>query len=113
MIDLKQTNTTVMQTYRTLQGYGVQLGSCVTPCGGFVICGSQDGVVHVWNTDTGDEVYRYEEEAVFGAEVGVTGGPVVARAIAFHPLDHILSMAAKNRLVAFKHRSAKEEKAEE
>ena len=54
MVDLKQANSNVMQTYRPLQpphGAGLRVGSCVTPCGSSVFCGSQGRYSSTNNAD--------------------------------------------------------------
>jgi hypothetical protein len=34
----------------------IQVSSCITPCGTYVIASGQDGGVYMWNADNGDLV---------------------------------------------------------
>ncbi|XP_061425412.1 jouberin isoform X2 [Lethenteron reissneri] len=55
--------------------------SCVSPCGTFLLSGSEDGVAYVWNIDTGDQVAMYSE----------LGYQAPVRDVHFHPHEHMVA----------------------
>ncbi|CAK8690838.1 unnamed protein product [Clavelina lepadiformis] len=58
--------------------------STLTPCGSFVVSGSEDGCAYVWNADSGDQVAIYNE----------LGYSRPVRDIAFHPHDHVVAFCS-------------------
>ncbi|KAM9316683.1 jouberin [Gastrophryne carolinensis] len=64
--------------------YKEKLHSAFTPCGTFVIAGSEDGIAYVWNAETGDQVAKYSKLSYLA--------PV--RDVAFHPHEHMVAFCA-------------------
>ncbi|XP_077145426.1 jouberin isoform X4 [Ranitomeya variabilis] len=64
--------------------YREKLSSAFTPCGTFVIAGSEDGVAYVWNAETGDQVAKYTELSYTAP----------LRDVAFHPHEHMVAFCA-------------------
>jgi len=60
------------------------LKACISPCGGFVICGSEDSVLNIWNLETGKHVARYTIGERSLARMIVT-------CVDYHPYDHVLA----------------------
>lgn len=90
MIDLTRPSPVVMQEYKTglLQGSKKRrCASTITPCGSFVLCGTSDGLVFCWDTDSGSESYVYQDPIDTETEV-------VIGAMSFHPLEHMLVFGA-------------------
>ncbi|KAI8483615.1 Jouberin [Branchiostoma belcheri] len=71
----------VMQRYHGALNSRQQVRSVLTPCGSFVIAGSEDSCAYVWNTETGDKVAVYRE---LGYQNTVCG-------MDFHPHDHMVA----------------------
>ncbi|XP_019624122.1 PREDICTED: jouberin-like [Branchiostoma belcheri] len=71
----------VMQRYHGALNSRQQVRSVLTPCGSFVIAGSEDSCAYVWNTETGDKVAVYRE---LGYQNTVCG-------LDFHPHDHMVA----------------------
>ncbi|XP_023336515.1 jouberin [Eurytemora carolleeae] len=78
MLDLR--NGSFMQTYPDIQTFRVPAASCITPCGSWVIGGSNSGYSVVWNTDTGEKQHVYKDLPYTG--------PISA--VQYHPFDHFL-----------------------
>ncbi|KAM5165433.1 jouberin [Mantella aurantiaca] len=64
--------------------YKEKLHSAFTPCGTFVIAGSEDGMAYVWNAETGDQVAKYSELSYTAP----------LRDVAFHPHEHMVAFCA-------------------
>ncbi|XP_056422576.1 jouberin isoform X2 [Hyla sarda] len=64
--------------------YREKLHSAFTPCGTFVIAGSEDGAAYVWNAETGDQVAKYTELSYTAP----------LRDVAFHPHEHMVAFCA-------------------
>ncbi|XP_063773447.1 jouberin isoform X2 [Pseudophryne corroboree] len=64
--------------------YRDKLHSSFTPCGTFVMAGSEDGVAYVWNAETGDQVAKYSELSYTAP----------LRDVAFHPHEHMVAFCA-------------------
>ncbi|XP_071997576.1 jouberin isoform X2 [Engystomops pustulosus] len=64
--------------------YREKLCSAFTPCGTFVIAGSEDGVAYVWNSETGDQVAKYTDLSYTAP----------LRDVAFHPHEHMVAFCA-------------------
>ncbi|XP_044147534.1 jouberin [Bufo gargarizans] len=64
--------------------YREKLRSALTPCGTFVIAGSEDGVAYVWNAETGDQVAKYTALSYTAP----------LRDVAFHPHEHMVAFCA-------------------
>ncbi|KYN14062.1 Jouberin [Trachymyrmex cornetzi] len=62
----------------------IQLKACISPCGGFVICGSEDSVLNIWNLETGKLVAKYTNNERSSAKTIVT-------CVDYHPYDHVLA----------------------
>jgi jouberin len=82
LFDLRIFNIT--QQFVGATNYREHLHSTVTPCGTFVLSGSEDGRAYVWNCDSGDQVAVY-------SDLGF-GHPVSD--VAFHPHDHIVAFCS-------------------
>jgi jouberin len=74
----------ITQQFVGATNYREHLHSTVTPCGTFVLSGSEDGRAYVWNCDSGDQVAVY-------SDLGF-GHPVSD--VAFHPHDHIVAFCS-------------------
>ncbi|KAG9493470.1 hypothetical protein GDO78_001398 [Eleutherodactylus coqui] len=72
------------QKYIGATNYREKLHSAFTPCGTFVIAGSEDGVAYVWNAETGDQVAKYTELSYTAP----------LRDVAFHPHEHMVAFCA-------------------
>uniref|UniRef100_A0A8C3J1M0 Jouberin n=1 Tax=Calidris pygmaea TaxID=425635 RepID=A0A8C3J1M0_9CHAR len=64
--------------------YREKIHSTLTPCGTFLISGSEDGKAYVWNPETGDQVAVYSELSFTSP----------LRDVAFHPHEHMVSFCA-------------------
>ncbi|XP_046743128.1 uncharacterized protein LOC124409509 [Diprion similis] len=80
MIDL--TTGVVLQRYKSLRNRRLQIIACLTPCGGFVLCGGEDSYLNIWNVESGKRVAKYL----------VQDAKIVA-CVAYHPFDHILAFS--------------------
>ncbi|XP_074640564.1 jouberin-like isoform X2 [Tubulanus polymorphus] len=74
----------VMQRYMGALNFREQIRSCVTPCGSFVISGSEDDCAYVWNTETGDQVAIFSE-LKYKHTVSDSD---------FHPHDHMVAFCS-------------------
>ncbi|CAI9743200.1 jouberin-like isoform X2 [Octopus vulgaris] len=77
----------VMQKYIGALNFRKHLQSTLTPCGSYLLSGSEDNYVYVWNTETGDHVYKYTS---MNYKQPVTG-------IDYHPKDHIVAFCSPGR----------------
>ncbi|PAA86669.1 hypothetical protein BOX15_Mlig003330g2, partial [Macrostomum lignano] len=66
------------------------LRSCVSPCGAFVITGSEDGDVYVFNADSGDVVATYRQVNLSGS----------VSCLDYHPLDNALAFSSLSHSAA-------------
>ena len=87
MFDIEKSNC-----FSGSQNLRKPVGGCITPCGTYVLSGSQDGGVYVWDADTGQEEKIYDKPLGFSAaatsRAGNLGGlpaNTVVQAIAYHP----------------------------
>ncbi|XP_072266327.1 jouberin, partial [Pyxicephalus adspersus] len=64
--------------------YKEKLHSAFTPCGTFIMAGSEDGMAYVWNAETGDQVAKYSELSYTAP----------LRDVAFHPHEHMVAFCA-------------------
>ncbi|XP_064412135.1 jouberin isoform X2 [Latimeria chalumnae] len=64
--------------------YREKIHSTFTPCGTFLLSGSEDGVAYVWNAETGDQVAMYSELSYTSP----------LRDVAFHPHEHMVAFCA-------------------
>ncbi|XP_054991598.1 jouberin isoform X2 [Sorex araneus] len=64
--------------------YREKIHSTLTPCGTFLFAGSEDGIVYVWNPETGEQVAMYSDLPV--------KSPI--RDISFHPLENMVAFCA-------------------
>ncbi|KAG5326522.1 AHI1 protein, partial [Acromyrmex heyeri] len=83
----------VLQKYKRLNNqrhplffltYRIQLKACISPCGGFVICGSEDSVLNIWNLETGKLVAKYTNDER-------NSGKTIVTCVDYHPYDHVLA----------------------
>ncbi|XP_078255883.1 jouberin isoform X2 [Rhinoraja longicauda] len=70
--------------YTGATNYREHIYSTFTPCGTFLLSGSEDGICYVWNTDTGDQVAMYSDLNYTSA----------VRCVAFHPHEHMVAFCA-------------------
>ena len=82
MLDLRTGG--VMQTYPDIDNFRLPAPSCISPCGSWVLGGSDCGVGICWNTDTGEKVHIFRDL--------ITDKQVSA--IAFHPHEHALVLGS-------------------
>ncbi|CAH1775536.1 unnamed protein product, partial [Owenia fusiformis] len=82
MIDLRVFS--IMQRYFGALNFREQVRSTITPCGTFVMSGSEDFTACVWNAETGDQVANYSELGYKHAVCDVD----------YHPHDHMVAFAA-------------------
>ena len=94
MLDLRTGG--VMQTYPDIDNFRLPAPSCISPCGSWVLGGSDCGVGICWNTDTGEKVHIFRE---LSSDKQIS-------AIAFHPHEHalVLGSVEPNSQVRFKPR---------
>ncbi|XP_012578141.1 PREDICTED: jouberin isoform X2 [Condylura cristata] len=64
--------------------YREKIHSTLTPCGTFLFAGSEDGMVYVWNPETGEQVAVYSD-LPFKSPV---------RDISYHPLENMAAFCA-------------------
>ncbi|XP_006885071.1 PREDICTED: jouberin [Elephantulus edwardii] len=64
--------------------YREKIHSTLTPCGTFLFAGSEDGMVYVWNPETGEQVAMYSD-LPFKSPI---------RDISYHPLEHMVAFCA-------------------
>ncbi|XP_053316077.1 jouberin [Spea bombifrons] len=64
--------------------YREKIHSAFTPCGTFLFSGSEDGIAYVWNSETGDQVAKYNELSY--------SAPL--RDVAFHPHENMVAFCA-------------------
>ncbi|KAL0103403.1 hypothetical protein PUN28_017579 [Cardiocondyla obscurior] len=74
----------ILQKYKQLNNQRIQLKACISPCGGFVICGSEDSALNIWNLETGKHVARYSNDEHSSARMIIT-------CVDYHPYDHVLA----------------------
>ena len=82
MLDLRTGG--VMQTYPDIENFRLPAASCISPCGSWVLGGSDSGFGICWNTDTGEKVHIFKE-MIYDKQVS---------AIAFHPHEHALVLGS-------------------
>nr|XP_020016470.1 jouberin isoform X1 [Castor canadensis] len=64
--------------------YREKIHSTLTPCGTFLFAGSEDGVVYVWNPETGEQVAVYSD-LPFKSPI---------RDISYHPFENMVAFCA-------------------
>uniref|UniRef100_G1NX70 Jouberin n=1 Tax=Myotis lucifugus TaxID=59463 RepID=G1NX70_MYOLU len=64
--------------------YREKIHSTLTPCGTFLFAGSEDGIVYVWNPETGEQVAMYSD-LPFKSPI---------RDISYHPLENMVAFCA-------------------
>ncbi|XP_005361015.1 jouberin isoform X1 [Microtus ochrogaster] len=64
--------------------YREKIHSTLTPCGTFLFSGSEDGVVYVWNPETGEQVAMYSD-LPFKSTI---------RDISYHPFENMVAFCA-------------------
>ncbi|XP_027794275.2 jouberin isoform X1 [Marmota flaviventris] len=64
--------------------YREKLHSTLTPCGTFLFAGSEDGIVYVWNPETGEQVAMYSD-LPFKSPI---------RDISYHPFENMVAFCA-------------------
>ena len=82
MLDLR--TGSVMQSYTDIQNFRLPASSLISPCGSWVVGGSDCGVVLVWNTDTGEKK-TIIRDMMYDKQVS---------AVVFHPLEHAMAIAS-------------------
>ncbi|XP_077418917.1 jouberin [Vanacampus margaritifer] len=73
-----------MKRYMGATNHRERINSTFTPCGGFIVSGSEDGMAYVWNAESGDQVAVYSELCYSSALCGV----------AFHPHENMVAFCA-------------------
>ncbi|XP_022247251.1 jouberin-like isoform X2 [Limulus polyphemus] len=74
----------VVQHFTGIVNFHHLLRACLSPCGGLVFSGGEDGPVHVWNTNTGDKLTVFTNLPY--------KQPVTC--VDYHPLEHMFAMCA-------------------
>ncbi|XP_012982756.1 jouberin isoform X3 [Mesocricetus auratus] len=64
--------------------YREKIHSTLTPCGSFLFSGSEDGIVYVWNPETGEQVAMYSD-LPFKSTI---------RDISYHPFENMVAFCA-------------------
>lgn len=64
--------------------YREKIHSTLTPCGTFLFSGSEDGIVYVWNPETGEQVAMYSD-LPFKSTI---------RDISYHPFENMVAFCA-------------------
>lgn len=82
MLDLR--SFTVMNRYIGSNNFKEHIRSTLSTCGSFVFSGSEDGLVHVWDTETGDLLKVYSD---LGYRAAVSD-------LDFHPHDDIIAFCS-------------------
>lgn len=82
MLDLRTGG--LMQTYPDIDNFRLPAPSCISPCGSWVIGGSDCGVAICWNTDTGEKAHIFRD----------LNTDKQLSAIAFHPHEHALVLGS-------------------
>ena len=59
----------VMQRYHGALNFREHLRSTITPCGSFVIAGSEDAAAYMWNTETGTAIFHLLSLRRIGSEI--------------------------------------------
>ena len=59
----------VMQRYHGALNFREHLSSTITPCGSFVIAGSEDAAAYMWNTETGMAIFHLLSLNRIGSEI--------------------------------------------
>ncbi|XP_063765141.1 jouberin isoform X3 [Eleginops maclovinus] len=73
-----------VKRYIGATNYRERVCSTFSPCGSFLLSGSEDGMAYVWNTDTGDQLAVYSELCFSTALHGVC----------FHPHENMVAFSA-------------------
>ncbi|XP_028402688.1 jouberin-like [Dendronephthya gigantea] len=82
MLDLR--SFSMMTRYIGANNFKEHVRSTMSTCGSFVFSGSEDGLVYVWDTETGDLVKVYNE----------LGYTAAVSDIDFHPHDNIIAFCS-------------------
>ncbi|CAB4020711.1 jouberin isoform X1 [Paramuricea clavata] len=82
MLDLR--SFSMMTRYIGANNFKEHVRSTMSTCGSFVFSGSEDGLVYVWDTETGDLVKVYNE----------LGYTAAVSDIDFHPHDNIVAFCS-------------------
>ncbi|XP_012274362.1 jouberin [Orussus abietinus] len=77
----------VLRRYEGLNNRRIQTAARVSPCGGLVFCGGEDGVLNVWNVETGKHLAKFT--------LGDSCEPVTC--VDYHPYDHLIAVSVFGR----------------
>lgn len=75
---------TVTHTLQGALNVREQLRSCISPCGMWVVSGSEDGGLFVWNSDTGEIAASVMDLPLYGT----------VSCVDFHPHDHMMAVSS-------------------
>lgn len=75
---------TVTHTLQGALNVREQLRSCISPCGTWVVSGSEDGGLFVWNSDTGELAASVMDLPLYGT----------ISCVDFHPHDHMMAVCS-------------------
>ncbi|MPC21598.1 Jouberin [Portunus trituberculatus] len=75
---------TVTHNLRGALNVREQLRSCISPCGTWVVSGSEDGGLFVWNSDTGEMAASVMDLPLYGT----------VSCADFHPHDHMVAVCS-------------------
>lgn len=70
----------VLQKYERLKSMRIQTTARISPCGGLLLCGGEDGILNIWSVESGKKVAVYQTKP--------KNLPVTC--VDYHPYDHVL-----------------------
>ncbi|XP_063976623.1 jouberin-like [Diachasmimorpha longicaudata] len=70
----------VLHKYEGLKNLRIQITARISPCGGLLLCGGEDGVLNIWSVESGKKVAVYHTQP--------KNLPVTS--VDYHPYDHVL-----------------------
>lgn len=73
--------------------FRVRTSCCTTPCGTYVMCGSDNGVVHVWNANNGIPITTYQPYSKIPAR------HIPIHAVDFSPVGNMIAFGHFGRTV--------------
>ncbi|XP_026464884.1 jouberin-like [Ctenocephalides felis] len=88
---------TVVRLLKGATNFRIQTSACFSPCGNLVLGGSEDGLVTVWDTDSGHRiaVYKFPWIPVQHADQEKNDEPITAMAaVDYHPKGHAAAFCA-------------------
>ncbi|XP_044001616.1 jouberin-like [Aphidius gifuensis] len=78
MLDLS--TGVVLKKYDGFKNFKIQTTSRVSPCGGLLLCGDEDGILNIWNIESGKKIAYYHTEPK----------SLPISCVDYHPYDHVM-----------------------